>query len=72
VLPRALPPRDSVTGRGLYVVSRLSDQVMMAINPLGHGLAIRISKLFEDVAEVFPSDRLHVPNRTKHSPPRLM
>jgi anti-sigma regulatory factor (Ser/Thr protein kinase) len=71
-LPSVLPPRDSVTGRGLYLVSRLSDEVMMAVNPIGHGLAIRISKWFEDVSQVL-HDYARTPTRRRQDPPtRLM
>ncbi|HLW48237.1 MAG TPA: ATP-binding protein [bacterium] len=46
-LARALPDRTRVTGRGLYLVSRLSDEAKWSVNAGGHGLAVRITKWFE-------------------------
>jgi anti-sigma regulatory factor (Ser/Thr protein kinase) len=47
-VPQTLPPQSALSGRGLYLVARLSDEVKLAVNHGGHGLTIRVSKWFED------------------------
>jgi len=41
----AEPPQDvRPGGRGLYLVSRVADEMVFAVNPIGHGLIARVSK----------------------------
>jgi anti-sigma regulatory factor (Ser/Thr protein kinase) len=53
VIPNTLPYPTRTGGRGLYLVSHLCDQVMFAVNRVGHGLTVRMTRWFED-APVWP------------------
>jgi anti-sigma regulatory factor (Ser/Thr protein kinase) len=46
-IPWTLPDQTSLTGRGLYLAHRLSDEVKLAVNHMGHGLSVRVTKRFE-------------------------
>ncbi len=43
MIPRRLRPRSNVGGRGLYLISRLADDVTVSINQTGHGVTVRIT-----------------------------
>jgi len=59
VVPHTLPTRTEGGGRGLYLASRLADEVTFSLNAEGHGLAVRATKQFEDpsVEKVATEDR---------------
>ena len=44
VVPRVLPPRANVGGRGLYLVGRFADAVRIRVNRTGYGLTVRLAK----------------------------
>lgn len=46
-MPPTLPDQEGVTGRGLYLVHRLTDEVKFSVNLTGHGLAVRVMKWLE-------------------------
>lgn len=48
VVPSTLPYHTRKGGRGLYLASHLCDEVQFAVNRIGHGLAVRATKWFED------------------------
>jgi anti-sigma regulatory factor (Ser/Thr protein kinase) len=69
-VPETLPSRHSVSGRGLYLVSRLSDELELKVNALGHGLAVRASKWLDGTRP--GTARYHdaqVPNGAHHGAP---
>jgi anti-sigma regulatory factor (Ser/Thr protein kinase) len=47
VVPRTLPTRTEGGGWGLYLISRLADEVTFALNAEGPGLAVRVTKRVE-------------------------
>lgn len=47
VVPWTLPPRTNIGGRGLYMMSRLVDDIALGITDSGHGLTVRISARVE-------------------------
>lgn len=44
VVPRVLPPRANIGGRGLYLVGRFADGARIRMNRTGHGLTVRLTK----------------------------
>jgi anti-sigma regulatory factor (Ser/Thr protein kinase) len=43
-VPRRLPPRTHISGRGLYLVGRIADDVRIHVNRNGNGLTVRLAK----------------------------
>lgn len=47
LIPRRLPSRSNVDGRGLYLISRLADDVTVSLNQTGHGVTVRMTAYLE-------------------------
>ncbi len=46
-VPTALPAHTPQGGRGLYLIRSLLDEVEMGVNPIGHGISIRMTRHIE-------------------------
>jgi phosphoserine phosphatase RsbU/P len=49
-VPQVSPSSTDVRGRGLYMVGRLVDEVVISVNPAGHGLTVRMTTRLKDAA----------------------
>ena len=47
-VPRTPPPNANYGGRGLYLVSRLVDDLRIRVNDHGHGLVVQMSMALKD------------------------
>jgi anti-sigma regulatory factor (Ser/Thr protein kinase) len=64
VVPPTLIGHTRRGGRGLYLASQLADDVEFAVNRVGYGLAVRLTKWFEDGrVHLARSDRGHTDSR---------
>jgi anti-sigma regulatory factor (Ser/Thr protein kinase) len=50
-VPSRLPPHSLRGGRGLYLARRLTDNLVIRVNRIGHGLSVRLTKRFHPVAD---------------------
>jgi anti-sigma regulatory factor (Ser/Thr protein kinase) len=66
-IPATLPDQNGVTGRGLYLVQRLADELQLAVNHRGHGLCVRATKWFKPPRHGAARWRGHVTAHVKHS-----
>jgi anti-sigma regulatory factor (Ser/Thr protein kinase) len=58
VVPRMLPSRASVGGRGLYLVGCFADSVRIRVNRAGYGLTVRLTKRLRSTETLIDSGRV--------------